>query len=267
LIDPRSHVAAHNTKQRAVSKTRQCSGNGHAHRRPSALTKHPISCAGEDVRRESGGNKDGKLQPGWSGLAAWLFRHLRAVWYCSHVGGPHLLFCSSTSPECSPCWGAASWPRRPQWSYPRQSPNSQQRYAQPFFSSIGPVLSSGKALRLTARSLRQCGRAQCSHAMSGVPRRETVDLCLQVTLVHGTPPPCASTLKVINTAVTRAPMLRQARACARRAVPKERMSPETCPYLTLSTIVATGHYNTMCRQISASSGGPHCPSGPSGAVE
>ena len=39
------------------------------------------------------------------------------------------------------------------------------------------------------------------------------------------------------------------RACARRAVPKERMSPETCPYLTLSTIVATGHYNTGCRQI------------------
>ena len=53
------------------------------------------------------------------------------------------------------------------------------------------------------------------------------------------PPPCASTLKVIKTTVTRAPVLRQARACARRAVPKERMSPETCPYLTLSTIVAT----------------------------
>ena len=81
------------------------------------------------------------------------------------------------------------------------------------------------------------------------------------------PPPCASTLKVSKTTVTRAHVLRQGRACARRAVPKERMSPETCPYLTLSTIVATGHYNTMCRQISASSGGPHCPSGPSGAVE
>ena len=39
-------------------------------------------------------------------------------------------------------------------------------------------------------------------------------------------------------------MLRQARACTRRAVPKERMSPKTCPYLTLTTIVATGHYNT-----------------------
>ena len=83
----------------------------------------------------------------------------------------------------------------------------------------------------------------------------------------GTPPPCASTLKVIKTTVTRAPLLRQACACARRAVPKEHMSPETCPYLTLSTIVATGHYDTMCRQISASSGGLHCPSGPSGAVE
>ena len=82
------------------------------------------------------------------------------------------------------------------------------------------------------------------------------------------PPPLAqASLKVSKTTVTRAHVLRQGRACARRAVPKERMSPETCPYLTLSTIVATGHYNTMCRQISASSGGPHCPSGPSGAVE
>ena len=38
-----------------------------------------------------------------------------------------------------------------------------------------------------------------------------------------------------------APVLRQGGACVRRAVPKERMSPETCPYLTLSTNVATGH--------------------------
>ena len=32
----------------------------------------------------------------------------------------------------------------------------------------------------------------------------------------------------------------------RRAVPKGRMSAKTCPYLTPSTIVATGHLNTMC---------------------
>ena len=81
------------------------------------------------------------------------------------------------------------------------------------------------------------------------------------------PPPSASMLKVGKTTVTRAYVVRQGSACARRAVPKERMSSETCPYRTLITSVATGHYNTMCRQISASSGGPHCPSGPSGAVE
>ena len=45
------------------------------------------------------------------------------------------------------------------------------------------------------------------------------------------PPPCASTLKVSKTTVTRAHVLRQGSACARRAVPKERMSPGTCPYL------------------------------------
>ena len=67
-------------------------------------------------------------------------------------------------------------------------------------------------------------------------------ICINSGLNHGPgsgtpPPPCASTLKVSKTTVTRAHVLRQARACARRAVPKERMSPETCPYLTLSTIV------------------------------
>ena len=41
----------------------------------------------------------------------------------------------------------------------------------------------------------------------------------------------------------------------------------TCPYLTLTTTVATGHVNRMCRQISACSGGSHCPSGVLGAVE
>ena len=72
------------------------------------------------------------------------------------------------------------------------------------------------------------------------------------------PPPCPSTPQVRKTTVTRARVLRQARAPTRCAVPY-RLSPKTCPYLTLSTIVATGHCNTMCRQLSACSGGPHSP--------
>ena len=47
------------------------------------------------------------------------------------------------------------------------------------------MLSSSKALGLTAQGLNQCCRAQCSHAMKCVPRGENLDLCLQVTLVHG----------------------------------------------------------------------------------
>ena len=81
------------------------------------------------------------------------------------------------------------------------------------------------------------------------------------------PPPCPSTRKVTKTTVRWAHVLRQACACTRRVVPKERMSPKTCPYLTLTRIVATRSYNTMCGQISACSGQPHCPSGASGAVE
>ena len=79
------------------------------------------------------------------------------------------------------------------------------------------------------------------------------------------PPLCPSTPKVRKTTVRRAHVVRQ--ACGQRTVPKERMSLKTCLFLTLTTIVATGHYNTMCRQISACSGGPHCPSGASAAVE
>ena len=105
----------------------------------------------------------------------------------------------------------------------------------------------------------------CISAHSKRPQKQRGGIAAQLSHGQSTPPPpCASTLKVSKTTVTRAHVLRQGSACARRAVPKERMSPETCPYLTLSTIVATGHYNTMCRQISASSGGP---SGPLGAVE
>ena len=52
-----------------------------------------------------------------------------------------------------------------------------------------------------------------------------------------------------------------------RHSPKERMSPKTCPYLTLTTIAASGHYNTVCRQISACSAGSHYLSGASRAVE
>ena len=56
----------------------------------------------------------------------------------------------------------------------------------PFFLYIRPVPSSRKALRLTAWSLQQCCRASCSHAMNNcVPRGMNLDLCLQVTLVHG----------------------------------------------------------------------------------
>ena len=54
-----------------------------------------------------------------------------------------------------------------------------------FLIYIRPVLSSSKALGLTARSLHQCCREQCSHAMNRVPRGENVGLCLQVILVHG----------------------------------------------------------------------------------
>ena len=35
---------------------------------------------------------------------------------------------------------------------------------------------------------------------------------------------------------------------------RDLMWPKTCPYFTLTTIVATGHYNTMCRQLAACSG-------------
>ena len=62
-------------------------------------------------------------------------------------------------------------------------------------------------------------------------------------------------------------MLGQAGASARRAAPKERMSPKTRPYLTLSTIVVTGHSTTMCSIVQQVYGGPHYPSGASGAVE
>ena len=49
---------------------------------------------------------------------------------------------------------------------------------QSFFLYIRPVLSSSKALGLTARSLHECCGAQCSHARSRVPRGENMDLCL-----------------------------------------------------------------------------------------
>ena len=54
-----------------------------------------------------------------------------------------------------------------------------------FVLYIRPVLSSSKALGLTAQSLHRCCKAQCSRAMNRVPRGEKLDLCLQVTLVHG----------------------------------------------------------------------------------
>ena len=80
------------------------------------------------------------------------------------------------------------------------------------------------------------------------------------------PPPFSKHAKNTKRTVKWANVLRQARACTRRAVAKERLSPNTCLYLNLTTIVATRRYNTMCTQISACSRGPHCPSGASAAV-
>ena len=71
---------------------------------------------------------------------------------------------------------------------------------------------------------------------------------------HTPPPPVQAHQKSDGQTVRRAHVLRQARARTRRAVPKERMSPKTCSYLTQTTIVATGHYNTVCRQNSIAFG-------------
>ena len=81
------------------------------------------------------------------------------------------------------------------------------------------------------------------------------------------PPPCASTRKFRKMTVTPGPGAWTRRCFQATSGAKERVSPKTCPYLTLSTIAVTGHYNTMCGIFSASSGGPHCLSGASGAVE
>ena len=51
--------------------------------------------------------------------------------------------------------------------------------------NIRPVLSSRKALRLAARSLHQCCRAQCCRANNHALHSENMILCLQDTLVHG----------------------------------------------------------------------------------
>ena len=63
------------------------------------------------------------------------------------------------------------------------------------------------------------------------------------------PPPCTSMLKIRKTMVRRAPVLREACACAQRAVPKACMSPKTCPHLTLSTIVATGQIYSVVMEL------------------
>ena len=77
-----------------------------------------------------------------------------------------------------------------------------------------------------------------------------MEMALTVTVTATPPPPpCASTLKVRRTTVRQAPVLRQAGACARRAVPKEGMSPKTCPYLTLSTIVPTRHIYSVVMEL------------------
>ena len=48
-----------------------------------------------------------------------------------------------------------------------------------------------------------------------------------------------SALKVRKTTVRRGPVRGRARTCARQAVPTEMHAANTCPYLTLTTIVAT----------------------------
>ena len=67
------------------------------------------------------------------------------------------------------------------------------------------------------------------------------------------PPDCASALKVRKTVVQRVPILKHV--------------TKTCPYLTPTTMVATGRHNPMCRQISACSGCPQSPLSASRAVE
>ena len=88
---------------------------------------------------------------------------------------------------------------------------------------------------------------EASQGATGAHRRLKAEKNQRVSFYP--PPPGPSTPKVRKTTVGRAHVLRQARACMRRAVPKERMSPKTYQYLVLTTIVATGNYNTMCRQI------------------
>ena len=81
------------------------------------------------------------------------------------------------------------------------------------------------------------------------------------------PPPCAQApQKSGKQRSDGVPVLRQRRACARHTGAKECMWQKTSSYLTLTTVVTTGHHNTMCRQISACSGCPHCPSGASEAL-
>ena len=54
-----------------------------------------------------------------------------------------------------------------------------------FMLYIRPALSSGKALGFATRSLNQCCRVRCSRAIYRAPRRENLDLCLQIGPMHG----------------------------------------------------------------------------------
>ena len=67
-----------------------------------------------------------------------------------------------------------------------------------FVLYVRPVLSSSEAVWLTARSLHQCCRAQCGHAMNH-EAGENLDLCLQGTLMHG---------KAVGTATPKQPKIK-----------------------------------------------------------
>ena len=99
-----------------------------------------------------------------------------------------------------------------------------------FFLHIRPVLSSSKALGLTAQSLHQCCRAQCSHAMNRVPCGETMDLCLQFTLVHGS---------TVGTATPKQPKFNLLHISSRNYPPPPRPARTTLKFSNLTETTPT----------------------------
>ena len=94
----------------------------------------------------------------------------------------------------------------------------------------GDISNMNQAIERTKGNIaRACSPRQSKWGMT-----PSVEICY-IPTPH--PRPCASTLKVRKTTVRQARMIRQARACARRSVPKERMSSKKLPILH----VTTGH--------------------------